>query len=64
MVDRPAFRRALRFYVDLVRDAGQPNAANDTYNECLAEYLNGNVAMWYDATVAAGLLEGRDSRAD
>jgi sorbitol/mannitol transport system substrate-binding protein len=62
MVDQPAFRRALRFYVDLVRDAGQPNAASDTYNECLAQYLNGKVAMWYDATVAAGLLEASDSR--
>src|SRR5579872_1121183 len=41
MVDQPAFRRALEFYVDLVRDAGQPNAASDTYNECLAQYLNG-----------------------
>jgi sorbitol/mannitol transport system substrate-binding protein len=61
MVDQPAFRRALRFYVDLVRDAGQPNATSDTYNECLAQYLNGKVAMWYDATVAAGLLEASDS---
>src|SRR4029077_6132643 len=61
MVDQPGFRRALQFYVDLVRDAGQPNAASDTYNECLAQYLNGNVAMWYDATVAAGLLEASDS---
>ena len=61
MVDRPAFRRALEFYVDLVRNAGQPNAASDTYNECLAQYLNGKVAMWYDATVAAGLLEASDS---
>jgi sorbitol/mannitol transport system substrate-binding protein len=61
MVEQPAFRRALQFYVDLVRDAGQPNAASDTYNECLAQYLNGKVAMWYDATVAAGLLEASDS---
>lgn len=61
MVDQPAFRRALEFYVDLVREAGQPNAASDTYNECLALYLEGKVAMWYDATVAAGLLEASDS---
>jgi sorbitol/mannitol transport system substrate-binding protein len=61
MVDQPAFRRALQFYVDLVRDAGQPNATSDTYNECLALYLSGKVAMWYDATVAAGLLEASDS---
>jgi sorbitol/mannitol transport system substrate-binding protein len=61
MVDQPAFRRALQFYVNLVRDAGQPNASSDTYNECLALYLSGKAAMWYDATVAAGLLEASDS---
>jgi sorbitol/mannitol transport system substrate-binding protein len=61
MVDQPAFRKALQFYVDLVRDAGEHNAASASYNECLAQYLNGKVAMWYDATVAAGLLEANDS---
>jgi sorbitol/mannitol transport system substrate-binding protein len=61
MVDQPAFRKALEFYVDLVRDAGERDAARASYNECLAQYLNGKVAMWYDATVAAGLLEANDS---
>ena len=60
-VDQPAFRRALRFYVDLVNDAGQDDAANASFNECLAQYQDGKVAMWYDATVAAGLLEADDS---
>jgi sorbitol/mannitol transport system substrate-binding protein len=61
MVDRPAFRNALRFYVDLVRDAGEHDPANSAFNECLRQYLNGRVAMWYDATVAAGELEASDS---
>jgi sorbitol/mannitol transport system substrate-binding protein len=61
MVDRPEFRKALQFYVDLVRDAGEPDAASASYNECLALYLSGKVAMWYDATVAAGLLEASNS---
>jgi sorbitol/mannitol transport system substrate-binding protein len=61
LVDQPAFRRALRFYIDLVRDAGEPDAASASYNECLAQYLSGKVAMWYDATVAAGLLEANNS---
>ena len=61
MVDQPRFRAALRFYVDLVRDAGESHAAGASYNQCLAEYLHGKVAMWYDATVAAGLLEADDS---
>jgi len=61
MVDQPAFRNALRFYVDLVKDAGERDAANDAFNECLRQYLNGKVAMWYDATVAAGALEAANS---
>jgi sorbitol/mannitol transport system substrate-binding protein len=61
MVDRPQFRHALQFYVDLVRDAGESDAAGASYNQCLAQYLDGKVAMWYDATVAAGLLEADDS---
>jgi sorbitol/mannitol transport system substrate-binding protein len=61
MVDQPEFRKALQFYVDLVRDAGEQDAASSSFNECLSQYLDGNVAMWYDATVAAGLLEADDS---
>ena len=61
MVNRPAFRRALRFYVDLVRDAGERDAAASSFNECLQQYLKGRVAMWYDATVGAGQLEAANS---
>jgi len=61
MVDQPAFRKALRFYVDLVRDAGERDAASSSFNECLEQYLNGKVAMWYDATVGAGQLEASNS---
>ena len=61
MVDKPAFRKALEFYVNLVRRDGERNAASDSFNECLAQYLSGKVAMWYDATVAAGQLEAKGS---
>ena len=40
-----------------MQDAGEKDAANASFNECLAQYQEGKVAMWYDATVAAGLLE-------
>ncbi len=60
-VDQPEFREALEFYVNLVNDAGEDDAANASFNECLAQYRDGRVAMWYDATVAAGLLEADDS---
>jgi sorbitol/mannitol transport system substrate-binding protein len=60
-VDQPAFATALNFYAKLVQDAGEKDAANSSFNECLAQYQAGKVAMWYDATVAAGLLEAKDS---
>jgi polyol transport system substrate-binding protein len=60
-VDQPAFKNALTFYSKLVQDAGEKDAANSSFNECLAQYQAGKVAMWYDATVAAGLLEAADS---
>jgi sorbitol/mannitol transport system substrate-binding protein len=60
-VDQPAFKDALDFYAKLVQDAGEKDAANSSFNECLAAYQAGKVAMWYDATVAAGLLEAKDS---
>jgi sorbitol/mannitol transport system substrate-binding protein len=60
-VDQPAFKNTLDFYAKLIQDAGEKDAANSSFNECLAQYQAGKVAMWYDATVAAGLLEAKDS---
>jgi sorbitol/mannitol transport system substrate-binding protein len=60
-VDQPAFKDALDFYANLVQDAGEKDAANSSYNECLTQYQASKVAMWYDATVAAGFLEASDS---
>jgi sorbitol/mannitol transport system substrate-binding protein len=60
-VDQPAFKEALDFYATLIQDAGEKDAANSSYNECLTQYQAGKVAMWYDATVAAGFLEAKDS---
>jgi sorbitol/mannitol transport system substrate-binding protein len=61
MVDQPQFKQALQFYTNLVHQAGEKDAANASFNECLSQYKDGKVAMWYDATVAAGLLEASDS---
>jgi sorbitol/mannitol transport system substrate-binding protein len=60
-ITQPAFKTALDFYSNLVQKAGEKDAANSSFNECLAQYQAGKVAMWYDATVAAGLLEAKDS---
>jgi sorbitol/mannitol transport system substrate-binding protein len=56
-VGSPEFAQATQFYVDLVRAHGEPNAATSGFTECLDAMSTGKVAMWYDATSAAGTLE-------
>jgi sorbitol/mannitol transport system substrate-binding protein len=63
-VDQPGFAQALRFYVSLIKQAGEKDAAGSSYNQCLSQYLDGKVAIWYDATVAAGLLEADNSKVE
>lgn len=60
-VDSPEFAAATQFYVDLVREHGQAGAAQSGFAECLNTMTQGNAAMWYDATSAAGLLNAPDS---
>jgi sorbitol/mannitol transport system substrate-binding protein len=56
-VNSPAFKRATNFYVDLVREHGEAGAPQAGFTECLNAMSQGKVAMWYDATSAAGSLE-------
>ena len=60
-VNAPEFKEATKFYVDLVRNYGEAGAPQAGFAECLNNMTQGKVAMWYDATVAAGLLEANDS---
>jgi len=60
-IDQPEFKEALQFYVDLIKDAGEADAANASYNECTNQMLDSKAAMWVDATVAASNLEAADS---
>ncbi len=60
-VNGEGFREATQFYVDLVRAHGEAGAPQAGFTECLNDMVQGNVAMWYDATSAAGSLEAADS---
>ncbi|MCW2617118.1 MAG: extracellular solute-binding protein family 1 [Modestobacter sp.] len=60
-VDSPEFRKATQFYVDLVRAHGEVGAPQAGFTECLNNLEQGNAAMWYDATSAAGSLEAEGS---
>ncbi|MFF7471342.1 extracellular solute-binding protein [Streptomyces sp. NPDC008092] len=57
----PGFEKATKFYVDLVRRHGESGAPQSGFAECLNNMTQGKVAMWYDATSAAGLLEANGS---
>src|SRR5712671_127095 len=54
----PAWHDAVTFYVNLLKNAGEPGAGNAGFTECLNAYNSGKVAMWYDATVAASNFTG------
>jgi sorbitol/mannitol transport system substrate-binding protein len=58
-VDSPEFKQATNFYVDLVRKHGEVGAPQAGFTECLNNMSQGKVAMWYDATSAAGALENK-----
>ncbi len=60
-VNAPEFTKATQFYVDLIQAHGEKGAAQSGFTECLNNMTQGNVAMWYDATSAAGSLESKDS---
>jgi sorbitol/mannitol transport system substrate-binding protein len=52
----PAFTKAVKFYVDLIRAHGEPSATSSGFTECETAMAQGKAGMWVDATVAAGLL--------
>jgi sorbitol/mannitol transport system substrate-binding protein len=57
-LNSPQWKSAVTFYTGLLKDAGEPGAANAGFTECLNAYNAGKVAMWYDATVAASFFTG------
>ena len=60
-VDSPEFTEAVNFYVDLLHEAGQADPVSFSFTECLNALSSGKAAMWYDASVAASILEDPES---
>ncbi|PWC33802.1 sugar ABC transporter substrate-binding protein [Azospirillum sp. TSO35-2] len=54
--DQPEWKKALGFYVGLMKDAGPPGASSNGFNENLALFQSGKCGMWIDATVAASFV--------
>lgn len=54
--DSEAWANTLKFYLDLMADAGPPGASANGFNENLALFQTGKCGMWIDATVAASFV--------
>ena len=50
--DSEAWKKALNFYVDVMKKSGPPGASSNGFNENLALFNSGKCAMWVDASVA------------
>ncbi len=55
-IDSPEWKKAISFYVDLMKNYGPPGATANGFNENLTLFASGKAAMWIDATVGAGSL--------
>jgi len=55
-LDTPAWRNAITWYSDTLRQYGPPGATSNGFNENLALFAGGRCGIWIDSTVAAGLL--------
>jgi sorbitol/mannitol transport system substrate-binding protein len=58
----PEWKATLDYYVPLLKADGPPGASANGFNENLALFNDGKCGMWIDATVAAGLIGGKDSK--
>jgi sorbitol/mannitol transport system substrate-binding protein len=54
--DQPQWKKALDFYVNLVKESGPQGASSNGFNENLALFQQGKCGMWMDATVAASFV--------
>lgn len=51
-----AWRDAVSFYVELLREYGPPGASTNGFNENLALFQGGKCGIWIDASVAASFV--------
>src|SRR3984885_15025563 len=55
-LDTPEWKKAINFYVDLMKADGPPGASSNGFNENLTLFASGKAAMWIDATSGGGPL--------
>jgi sorbitol/mannitol transport system substrate-binding protein len=55
-IDTPEWKKAITFYIDLLKADGPPGASSNGFNENLTLFASGKAALWIDATSGAGPL--------
>ncbi|MBV9997548.1 MAG: sugar ABC transporter substrate-binding protein [Verrucomicrobia bacterium] len=55
-IDTPEWKKAITFYIDLMKADGPPGASANGFNENLTLFASGKAALWIDATSGAGPL--------
>jgi sorbitol/mannitol transport system substrate-binding protein len=55
-LDTPEWKKAINFYVDVMKADGPPGASSNGFNENLTLFAGGKAAMWIDATSGGGPL--------
>lgn len=55
-LDTPEVKAAIESYANLGSNYAQSGIISDNFPECLTLFSGGKAAMWYDATVAGGLV--------
>jgi sorbitol/mannitol transport system substrate-binding protein len=55
-LESKAWKDAVTFYVDLLKNYGPPGSAANSFNEILALFNEGKCGMWIDATIAASFI--------
>ena len=58
----PEWKSDARLLCPLMKADGPPGASSNGFNENLALFNDGKCGMWIDATVAAGLIGGKESK--
>ncbi|MBJ7556113.1 ABC transporter substrate-binding protein [Marinomonas spartinae] len=55
-IDTPEWKKAVTFYVNMLRKYGPPGATSDNFNQDLALFEQGKCGIWVDATIAASFV--------
>jgi len=56
-INSPEWEKAISFYVDIVQKYGPPGSTSNNFNEVLALFNEGKVAVWVDASSAAYFIK-------